>query len=310
MSCIRNEGNFKSKTGTGDIFYRSWTPDGEIKAVIQVAHGMAEHGERYEEFARFLCENGCALFVNDHAGHGKSVRDNKNLGYFGEKDGWKNIVEDIKTMNGIIHGLYPDIPVILYGHSMGSFVARRYVTLYAPSIKAAVFCGTSGPNPAASVAIRIADTIAKCKGSHHRSRFINNLAFGSYNKKYSPVRTAFDWLTRDEYIVDRYILDDYCGYLFTAAGYRDMFTLLSSVSSEAWSNAVPKSLPVLLISGEMDPVGDYGKGVRKVADMLKNSGRDKVTLKLYEDARHEILNETNRADVYSDILAWIKEIIG
>lgn len=307
MEVMHREYSYASTSGLCNIYAQSWTPSfpRKVKAIFQITHGMAEHSNRYENFGTFLAENGIAVFINDHIGHGKSVSDEKELGYFGEeKDSWKFMVEDAKLLTDIAVKEYPDTPIVFFGHSMGSFVARSYTAKYGDALSGAIFCGTSGTNPAAGLAVMIAEFVAKRKGSHYRSDFIDSLAFGSYNKKFKNAITKFDWLSRDGKEVEKYINDDLCGFVFTANGYRDLFSLLRSVSSSAWYHAVPQSLPILIISGSMDPVGEYGNGVRQVFQDLKKTVHD-VKIKLYSDARHEILNETNRSEVYNDILTWI-----
>lgn len=306
MDIIRKEYSVPSKSGVADVFARCWMPSDGVKAVFQIVHGMAEHGERYEDFAKYLCEKGFAVLVDDHAGHGKSVKSDDELGYFGENMGWDAFVEDERALTEIIKKEIPDIPVVFFGHSMGSFIAREYIRRYGTDerIKAAIFCGSSGKNPAAAIAIRLAGVIAKSKGSMYRSEFINKIAFGSYNDKIQNPKTAFDWLTTDAEIVDKYIADKYCGFLFTAAGYRDLFTILHKVSGKDWYNGVCSDLPILITSGENDPVGTYGKGIKQVYNNLKDAGKKDVTLKLYPGMRHEILNEVDRAKVYEDIAAW------
>lgn len=307
---IKNEFTFPSLSGLADIHAASYKPENcEIKAVIQVAHGMAEHLERYEKFAAALCEQGYALYINDHLGHGSSVRNKDELGYFGEEDGWKHFVEDCHQLTDIIKKENPGVPVIFFGHSMGSFVARAYSVKYGDEVAGAVYCGTAGPNPAAGAGILLTKIIAKLKGTHHRSKLIDKVGFGTYNSKFEG-RTAFDWLSRDNEEVDKYIADELCGYLFTAYGYRDLFSLLSYVSSPDWFKALPKKLPVLIISGAMDPVGEYGKGIEKVYKLICDEGKTNVRKILYPDARHEILNEKACFDtVCRDVVGWIEEII-
>lgn len=306
MAIIRKEFTIPSKTGTTNIFARCWIPESGAKAVFQIVHGMAEHGERYEDFAAYLCQKGFAVLVDDHAGHGKSVKSDDDLGYFGDEGGWDAFVEDEKALTELAKKEFPDIPIIFFGHSMGSFIAREYVRRYGSdeAVKGAIICGTSGKNPAAAIAIGMAGMIAKLKGSRHRSEFINKIAFGPYNNKIKNPKTPFDWLTTDEAIVDKYIADKYCGFLFTAAGYKDLFTILNTVSGKDWYAGVPKDLPLLVVAGEEDPVGSYGKGVKEVYNNLKAEGCADVTLKLYPAMRHEILNEKERATVYEDIAAW------
>lgn len=306
---IKKEFTFPSVSSLADIHAASYLPEGEIKAIVQVAHGMAEHLERYEPFAEELCKNGIALYINDHLGHGKSIKAKSELGFFGEKDGWKNFVEDAHELTKIIKSENPDKPVIFFGHSMGSFVARAYSLKYADEIKGAVYCGTSGPNPAAGAGIALTKVVSKLKGTHYRSKLIDKIGFGTYNSKFEG-RTAFDWLSRDNEQVDKYIADELCGFLFTACGYGDLFAVLSYVSTKEWFEGLSKELPVLIISGAMDPVGDYGKGVEKVYSALCQAGKKNAERILYPDARHEILNESACFDeVCKDVINWINSNI-
>lgn len=306
MSYIKKEFTFPSVSGLADIHCASYLPkNGEVKAVLQIAHGMAEHLERYEKFAGVLCENGVALYINDHLGHGKSVKNDDELGYFGEKDGWKSFVNDSHELTKIAKSENPNKPYILFGHSMGSFVARAYSLWYSADIDGAVYCGTAGPNPAAGAGLAVAKLVTKLKGDHYRSKVIDKMGFGTYNSKFEG-RTAFDWLSRDNFEVDKYIADKYCGFLFTAPGYGDLFSILKFVSSDEWFSGLSKELPVLLISGAMDPVGGYSKGINQVYDTLKAKGKTNVQRILYPDGRHEILNESACFDkVCSDVLSWI-----
>ena len=310
MNVIRKEYAYPSVTGVADIFARSWSPDGgEIKAVLQIAHGMAEHGERYEELGAYLCEAGYAVIINDHVGHGRSVKSDDDLGYF---NGDKNkagigFVEDVHKLTLIAKEEFGK-PVILMGHSMGSFVARHYITKYSSDIAGAIICGTSGPNPAAGAGILVASLIEKIKGSKFKSEFINGLAFGAYNKRFEG-RTPFDWLSVNKENIDKYIADPYCGFLFTLSGYKNLFEVLQFVSANEWYGAVPSTLPMYLIAGSEDPVGTYGKGVKTVYDKLKETGHKNVDIKLYEGLRHEIHNEDERFTVYADIIKWCDSVI-
>lgn len=313
MEVLRKEYSVHSVSGLGDVYIRVWCPDEGVKALFQITHGMAEHGERYEDFARFLCEKGFAVVVNDHIGHGKSVKNDDDLGYFGENDGWNALVEDERNITALMEKEFPDVPLIYFGHSMGSFIAREYIRRYAkidPRIKGAIICGTGGRNPAVGVAITLAGTIAKTKGSKFRSELINKLAFGTYNKQIPAPATPFDWLSTDKDQVAKYIADKYCGFLFTAAGYRDLFTLLKVISQPGWYDSISTTLPILLTAGGDDPVGGYGKGVREVYNGLKERGVYDVTLKIYPGMRHEILNEVENRKVYEDMAEWALSKIG
>ena len=304
MEPIRKEFTFASAGGLGDIYAVSLRPAGEIKGVFQLTHGMAEHIERYEAFAEYLCSRGYAVYMHDHPGHGRSAENDDALGFFGETDGYKTLVEDVKLLTDIIKAENPGKKIFLFGHSMGSFVARSYCEKYGNEIDGAVFCGTAGANPGAAVGKKIAEAVCKRNGSYFRSEFINSLAFSSYNKRIKPARTPFDWLTRDESVVDAYVADPKCGFLFTAAGYRDLFTLLTSISKRTWYAGVPYPLPILLIAGQEDPVGAYGKGPKEVTRLLRDTDHKNVTLKLYPECRHELLNELCREDVYKDTADW------
>ncbi len=311
MKAVKKEFKFKSVSGLADIHAASYMPENKdsIKAVIQIAHGMAEHLERYEPFADVLCENGFAVYIHDLIGHGQSVSSKEELGYFGKKDGWLSFIGDCRLLMEIAKKENPGKPYIFFGHSMGSFISRSFSFKYADELDGAVFCGTSGPNPAAAAGIAIAKLIGSLRGSHHRSKMIDSIAFGAYNKQFEG-RTAFDWLSRDKEQVDKYVADELCGFLFTAYGYRDMFSLLKSVSGKDWFENYPKKLPVLIVSGAMDPVGEYSKGVQKVYDGLKAAGKNNVTMHLYENARHEILNEKDCFDkVCSDLISWANGVI-
>lgn len=306
MAFIKKEFTFPSVSGLADIHAAAYLPDnGEIKAVLQVAHGMAEHLERYEKFAAALCDLGIALYINDHLGHGQSVASASELGFFGAEDGWKNFVEDCHKLSLIAKAENPGKPLVFFGHSMGSFVARAYTLKYANEVNAAIYCGTAGPNPASGVGQLLAKAIAKVKGDHHRSKLIDKIAFGAYNSKFEK-RTAFDWLSRDNEEVDKYIADNLCGFLFTAYGYRDLMSLLAYVSSKEWFEGLDKKLPIMLIAGEMDPVGDYSKGINTVCEKLYKAGKDNITKILYPGARHEILNEKACFDaVVKDVAAFV-----
>ena len=307
---IKKEFYFPSVSGLSDIHAASFMPEEkEVKAVLQIAHGMAEHLERYEAFAEVLCENGIAVYINDHLGHGKSVKNDDELGYFGEKAGWKNFIADCYRLTRIAKDENPGKPFIFFGHSMGSFVARAYSLEYANDIDGAIYCGTAGPNPAAGMGSLIAAAIGKIKGDHYRTKLVDKIAFGAYNNKFEQ-RTPFDWLSRDQFQVDKYVADKYCGFLFTAYGYRDLTSLLGFVSGKKWFESLDKELPVLIISGAMDPVGNFGKGIDQVCEKLEAAGKKNFKKILYPDGRHEILNESALFDkVCEDVIEWIEETI-
>lgn len=307
-----NGNTFISDTGLAPIYYQSWTPDDpeKIKGIFQIIHGMAEYGDRYEEFAKFLTTIGFAVYVSDHIGHGRSIKSDDDLGYFGEKDGWKSFVNDAHTVTIRAKKEFPGVPVVLFGHSMGSFVARSYISQFADDIDAAIICGTSGPNPASGMGILLANAVAKIKGSKHRSKFINSVAFGTYNKRCASVDdNGFGWLSTDKEVVKKYNADPLCGFLFTVKGFTDLFSVLDSVSKKECFVNTPANLPIYLIAGKEDPVGSYGPGVEKVYDEYVKTGHKKVTVKLYDRMRHEILNEFGKEEVYVNIAQWCQKIL-
>lgn len=311
MAILKQEGSFRSSSGQSDIFYTKWTDDGAApKAVLLIAHGMAEYIDRYDAFAVFMAKNGYAVYGEDHLGHGRSAGGDENLGYMADKDGAKRIVEDMRKLKDIAKEELPGIPVILMGHSMGSFIARLFCAKYSAEIDGAIFMGTAGPNPVAGMGIFMTNLIGLFKGKRHRSKFIDNMAFGKYNDKFDDAQTSFDWLSRDREEVQKYIDNEWTGFLFTASGYRELMWLIKEVSKKSWAGTIRRDLPIFVIAGAADPVGDYGKGVRIVSERLIEAGIEDVTLKLYEGMRHEILNELEKEQVYEDLLAWCDKVTG
>ena len=309
MSTLHTTYNFPSATGITDIFLQSIVPSDKdsIKAVISIVHGMAEHTDRYIPIAEYLAENGIAVYMHDHAGHGKSVKNSDDLGYFGPSEGYEKIVDDVNKVIEFAKNDFPGVPVIIWGHSMGSFVTRRFISKYPDVADAAIICGTSGANPAAGAGILIAKLVAALLGKKHRSNILDKMAFGTYNKKFTG-DTGFEWLSVNKENIDTYVADNLCGYKFTAYGFKDLFSLLVCVSSKEWYSSVPEELPIFLIAGDMDPVGNYGKGVKEVYEKLLSSNHKKTSIKLYEGLRHEIHNENCRELILRDIINFIDNI--
>ncbi len=311
MNFIKKEFYFDSGSGLCKVHAASYLPlEGtEIEAIFQIAHGMTEHIERYEPFIEKLCESGFAVYANDHIGHGQSVASEDDLGYFGEKDGWKHFVGDCHKLSDIAREEVPDKPLIFFGHSMGSFIARKYSLDYATEIKGAVFCGTAPPNPILGFGKLLTKILKVFFGSRYRAALVNKIAFGAYNKRFDGP-TSYEWLTRDRDIIDAYMEDPHCGFLFTLVGYHDMLSVLGEVSSKSWFENFSKKMPVLMISGTDDPVGNYGKGVRQVYDKLKKVGKENLDIILYEKARHELLNESEYFEkVCTDVITWAKKAL-
>ncbi len=310
--------SFPSYTGTGDIQGRLYLPDdlaASTGLLLQIVHGMAEHMERYDPFCRFLAENGVSVCINDIAGHGQSVTSNDQLGFFGASGGPENVLLDIDKLAEITLAKLSALSKgkmtwrrAIFGHSMGSFISRAYCTRNsAADLVGAIFSGTAGSNPALGVGLLLAKTTVALRGPMHRSKLLDNMMHMGYAKRIDTPRTEFDWLSHDQAIVDEYIADPWCGYIFTASGFRDLFIWLKTVSSPAWASAVPKGLPILMIAGGEDPVGQYGAGPSEVCQKLLDSGHA-VELKIYPEDRHEVLNEINRKDVYQDVMNWLKKL--
>ncbi|MBN2049716.1 MAG: lysophospholipase [Spirochaetales bacterium] len=299
---------FSSRDGL-ELHALRWVPSGLLRTrgVVQLVHGMAEHKERYKGFAEFLTGEGFAVYIHDVRGHGMSAGGVENQGFFAEKDGWIEAVEDLRILGALIREEQKDIPFFLFGHSMGSLMARTFAMKYKDDLAGLILSGTSaGKGALEDVGLLIAALQTAFKGPKHPSKLHHNLTFGAFNKPFEPGRTAFDWLTRDEKTVDAYIADPYCGAVFTCSFYRDLITGVKFIAKPEHIEEIRKDLPILLVSGEQDPVGDNTEGVKKVAQGFKAAGIGDVTMKFYHGARHEILNETNRDEVYRDIAEWMK----
>lgn len=307
---VKEEFYFDSRDGKSRIHAVRYRPEdtGQVRCVLQVVHGMAEYAERYEEFAAYLVERGFVVTGDDHLGHGKSVGQGGKQGYFCEQDPATVLVRDVHRLKKLTEELYPGVPYVLMGHSMGSFITRNYLCRYGTGISGAVIMGTGMQPKAVLDMARLVAGIQKffC-GPMHVSRLLDRLAFGGYGKGITDRRTAFDWLSRDRERVNRYIADPMCGFTFTVNGFGALFELVLRLYSPENLAAVPRELPVFMVSGDADPVGDYGKGVRRAYDSLVAAGLTDIRLKLYPGGRHELLNETNRSQVMQDICRWVEE---
>lgn len=302
----RSEFYLSSTDGRTNLHAVKWEPEGEIKAILQISHGMVEFIERYDEFARYLNSRGFLVVGHDHLGHGKSIFSKEDYGYFAEKHPNETVIADIYEVTKKIKAENEGVPYFLLGHSMGSFYARQYFAEHGEELDGIIIMGTGGqPAILARTGLALTFIMAKMKGWHYRSKLIDNMAFGGYNKRFEPARTSKDWLTKDETIVDTYISDERCQFIFTLNGYRSIFTALIKLSKKSYLERMPKSLPVLLISGKEDPVGNFGKSILKLEKRYQRLGIEAVTCRLYETDRHEILNELDRDTVYEEIGDWL-----
>ena len=305
MSYIHRDVTFPSTDGKNTIHAELFVPsDNNISAVVQISHGMMDYVGRYSGMAEAFCKSGIALCGHDHLGHGDSVSTPDDYGFFASRGGYTFVIDDVKGMNDLIRREFPGVPVILLGHSMGSFIARLYAVRYASTIDGLIIHGTAGPNPATGAGKLLVKILRAIKGERHRSKFVCSLADGGYNKGFDPAEGSGAWLTRDPSMVADRVGNPKNDFIFTLAGYEDLFTFLGDCNAKDWFVGFPKKLPTLIVSGENDPVGGFGKGVRYVYDNLKKNGAD-VTLKLYEGARHELFMETNREEVFSDLIKWV-----
>lgn len=301
---------FFDSCGYGKIHVCRWTPTGEAKAVLQIVHGIAEFVERYDDFANYLTSMGYIVVAEDHMGHGQSIGENGIRGYF--HGGWFNGVADTYKLMQDTMTEFPNLPYVLFGHSMGSFMARTILAQYPDSgITAAIICGTGWqPKFALPLLIKVVEGMCKKNGEQNPSEQLQQMIFGGYNKKIANPRTASDWLTRDEAIVDAYVAHPLCGFTPACGLLRDMMKGIYYVEQPENLAKMKKHLPVLFIAGTEDPVGPYGKGVEKAAAAFIKAGMSNVSLKLYPDCRHEILNELNKQEVYDDICSWLADYIG
>ena len=288
--------------GGGRLHCAIWTPEGEPKAVVQLIHGIAEHIGRYDDFARFLNAHGYVVAADDHMGHGGSV-ENGVKGYF--SGGWLSAVEDEKRLHDEIAAQYPVLPYFILGHSMGSFYARQYLCEYGRELNGAIIMGTGfQPKALVKVAKTLCRVLAAFHGWHYRSNLVANLSFMGYNKGLEG-RTTHDWLNRDAAAVDKYLADERCTFTFTLNAYYSMFSGILRLHDPAFLARMPKDLPLLFLSGDADPVGEQGKGVRRAIQSLKDAGVQNIESIFYPGARHELLVETNKLEVFGDIAAWL-----
>ena len=290
------------------ISAKIWRPkhDKDIVGILQISHGMTEHKERYKEFAEYLVDRGFLVCMNDHAGHGESIKDMH--GYMAEEHGHLYLVQDVRNLFLHIREIYTDVPYFLLGHSMGSFVSRFYTEQFGDELQGVLYSGTGHKPNFLEFIILFSNAMIKMSGGKTQGKVFEDMIFKLYNKNFQPIRTQSDWLSRDIERVDAYRNDKLCTFTFTYCAYRDLFMLLREVSRKAWAENTPKKLPIFIFSGAEDPVGNFSKGVTQVYNLLRQAGCENVSLKLYEGGRHEMLNEVNRLEVYEDIYNWVSKI--
>jgi alpha-beta hydrolase superfamily lysophospholipase len=284
-----------------------WLPDGEVRGVINLAHGMAEHAARYARFAAAANERGLAVYAEDHRGHGETARTEDELGHFADERGWALVLDDLHRVTERARAEHPDVPLVLLGHSMGSFLAQQYLFTFPDELDAVVLSGTNGPaGPVADAGALVARAERRRLGRRGRSTLLDQLTFGAYNKPYEPSRTRFDWLSRDPEEVDRYVADPWCGFIATTQFYIDLLSGVRLIGQvDRIREGARPDLPVYIFAGTDDPVGGE-KGIGKLLDLYEAGGLYDVTHRLYPGGRHEMLNESNRDEVTDDVLGWIQ----
>lgn len=290
-----------------NVYVKKWyQADQQPKAIVQLSHGMVEHIQRYDDFAQFLVTNNIFVYGNDHRGHGKTGERQGQLGYFSDHDGFKKVAEDLHEITQIIKEKYPTVPLFLFGHSMGSFLARKYIQSYSHEIDGVILSGT-GFFP--SFTTKLGKSLARLLPAEKESHVMNHIAFGSYQTKIKNVQTDFDWLTRDRQAVQTYLDDPSTGYVPTARFFYDLMDGLGTIHRKKANETIRKDLPILFMSGEADPVGDYSKGIWKVANLYHQMGIKHIKVMLYIEGRHELLNELNKTEVYEQTFEWMNALL-
>lgn len=299
--------SFASADGIHRCHAQEWLPDGPPRGVVQIVHGMADHIGRYGEFADTLTAAGYAVLGEDHLGHGRTAGPGR-LGFFSERDGWNTVVRDVRSMRVIAAQRHPGVPHVLLGHSLGSLLVRQYLIDYPGTVDGALLSGTGYvPTLAAGAGALALSGLARARGADTVSELLQK-PFGSYNRRFAPTRTDADWLSRDEAMVDANLADPLCGFPATIGLSRDLLVGARGIGNRRNLRRMDPSTPVLLFSGSADPVGGDGAGVRKVAAEFLRAGTEDVTVRIYPGGRHEMLAETNRAEVFADVVEWLERV--
>ena len=302
--CRRANSTF-APTMARPCFARRWLPEGPPRAVVQIAHGLAEHSARYARLAAALNAAGYAAYANDHRGHGPSAAA-ADLGHFADEGGWDKVVGDLWTFNRLIAAEQPGAPIVFLGHSLGSFLGRGFIARHSDALAGAALSGSNGKPPAIATLGRLIAREERLRlGKRGKSDLIFQMWFGEFNKPFKPVRTASDWLSRDEKEVDAFVADPLCGFPFTTQLAIDVLDALPHVTSRKSLAAIRKDMPITVFSGERDPVG---ANIQGLIEDLRAAGFTRLTTRIYPGARHETLNETNRDEVTRDLIAWLDGI--
>lgn len=277
--------------------------------ILQICHGMQEHIFRYENFAKFLGENGVKVVGMDNRGHGATGDVMGIMGHISDEKGYEKLPEDVRDLNKYLRGKYPNAKLVIFGHSMGSIIVRNFLNKYSNYVDGAILCGTTGLfNKSHRFGLMLGKLITKISGNRRKLKFINKMPFKKYNEKINNPSTVFDWLSTDKAVVEKYVNDKYCGFNCTNSFYVDLLTMTKNMSNPKNIDNIVKTLPIFFISGSMDPVGDYEKGVIESYELFKDLGLGYTQVELYSGMRHEILNEVGKEEVYNDILKFIKKI--
>lgn len=299
---IESFGSSDGKSEVAAYFFE--TPSADPRAVVQISHGMCEHLGRYEAFARYLNDRGIFVCGNDHLGHGLTSGTAGMDGYFADRDGRFYVLHDLKQMNRLARARYGDIPVILLGHSMGSFFARWFACEYPDGVDGLILSGTGGPSAMIRLGVWLSALLVRLYGPRHVSSFLQHAGMGSYVRRIENPVTEYDWISRDEQVVRTYAQDPKCTFPFTAGAYHELLTVHAAVNRRSWARQIRRDLPIYLFSGDQDPVGDYGRGVETVFARLCQAGIEDVTCRIYPGGRHEMLNEINREQVFEEVADW------
>jgi alpha-beta hydrolase superfamily lysophospholipase len=302
------DSEFRAADGAG-LYVRSWSV-GEPRAIVQVLHGMAEHGARYGRLAEALGRSGYSTYAHDHRGHGRSNPEGSPPGHIADDASWTRLVADAHAVNMEIASRHPGVPIIVLGHSMGSFVLQQMLFEHPGDMVAAALSGSNGRPPAIASVGKLVVRIERARvGRRNPSPLVQGLTFGGYNKAFKPARTDFDWLSRDPAEVDSYVADPLCGFDVSTQTWLDLLNALTWIAKPANVARVPRDLPLYLFAGDRDPVGDNGKGMRRLHDAYQRAGVHDLRLKLYPGGRHEMLNETNRDQVTADLIEWCDQVV-